>query len=81
MKTKLTQYLMAVLLGVALTTTLHAQSTAFAYQGSLTENGAPAKGAHDFEFKIYNTATFLLLDRNHPSKPLLEAVCKLSHGR
>jgi trimeric autotransporter adhesin len=34
-----------------------AQPTAFTYQGFLTENGGPANGASDFEFKLYNAAS------------------------
>jgi len=44
MKTKLTHQLLGALLGVALTTSLHAQTSAFTYQGRLTGNGAPASG-------------------------------------
>jgi len=47
MKTKLTHYLASALLGVALTTNLHAQTSAFTYQGQLTENGSPANGIFD----------------------------------
>lgn len=31
--------------------------TAFSYQGSLTDNGATAKGAYDFQFRLYSAAT------------------------
>jgi hypothetical protein len=34
---------------------LLAQSTAFTYQGRLTDNGAPANGAYDLQFAIYNS--------------------------
>jgi len=34
-----------------------AQPTAFTYQGFLTENGGPANGASDFEFRLYNDAS------------------------
>jgi len=59
METKLTHHLVAALLGVALTTTLHAQSSAasaFTYQGYLTESGAPANGTNDFQFSFYDAA-------------------------
>jgi hypothetical protein len=36
---------------------LIAQTTAFTYQGRLTDNGAPANGVYDFEFTAYNVAT------------------------
>jgi len=51
---------MAALLGVALTTTLHAQSSsasAFTYQGYLTENGAPENGTNGFQLSLYDAAT------------------------
>src|SRR5262245_26528374 len=34
-----------------------AQSTAFTYQGKLTETGLPASGNYDFQFKLFDTAT------------------------
>jgi hypothetical protein len=34
-----------------------AQSTAFTYQGSLTNAGAPASGSYDFQFKLYDSAS------------------------
>jgi hypothetical protein len=46
MPTKLTHYLLAALLCVAFTADLHAQSSAFTYQGYLTQNGAPANGTY-----------------------------------
>jgi len=54
MKTKLTQYLMAALLGIALTSNLHAQSSAFTYQGQLTANGSPVSGIYDLQFTMYD---------------------------
>jgi hypothetical protein len=57
MKNKLIPHLLATLLGVALTTTLHAQTSAFTYQGQLTENGAPARGIYDLRFTIYDLST------------------------
>jgi len=33
-----------------------AQTTAFTYQGRLTDGGAPANGNYDFRFQLYNTA-------------------------
>ncbi len=32
-------------------------TTAFTYQGSLTDGGSPANGAYDFEFKLFNDAS------------------------
>ncbi len=34
-----------------------AQSTSFTYQGRLTENGTPASGPHDFEFRLFTTVS------------------------
>jgi len=34
-----------------------ALSTAIPYQGQLNTNGAPANGAHDFQFKLFDAAT------------------------
>ena len=31
-----------------------ALGTAFTYRGRLTDNGSPADGSYDFEFKLYN---------------------------
>src|SRR5512143_2409446 len=32
-----------------------AQSTTFTYQGKLSDNGSPANGNYDFQFKLYDT--------------------------
>src|SRR5262245_25255409 len=32
---------------------MHAQSTAFTYQGRITENGTPANGKYDLKFRVY----------------------------
>ncbi len=34
-----------------------AQTTVFSYQGKLTDNGTPANGQYDFQFKLFDTAT------------------------
>lgn len=34
-----------------------AVSTAFTYQGRLTDGGNPANGTYDFQFKLFNAAT------------------------
>lgn len=34
-----------------------AQTTQFTYQGKLTDNGNPATGQYDFQFKLFDTAT------------------------
>ena len=56
MKTRLTQ-LLAALLCAAFTITLHAQTTAFTYQGRLTENGLAALGLYDLQFTLYDADT------------------------
>ena len=57
MHTRLTHYLVAALLAVEFSAILHAQSTAFTYQGQLTENGSPASGIYDLRFTIYDLDT------------------------
>jgi YVTN family beta-propeller protein len=37
--------------------TAHAQGTAFTYQGRLNDNGAPANGAYDFRFRMFDAIT------------------------
>jgi len=60
MRNKQTQ-LLGVLALLALSTlnsplsTLHAQGTAFTYQGRLNSGGAPASGSYDLAFTLYNT--------------------------
>jgi hypothetical protein len=50
--------LLALLLVINLpTSTVHGQGTAFAYQGRLSNNGAPVNGIYDLRFMIYNVAT------------------------
>ncbi|MBI3850310.1 MAG: hypothetical protein HY298_08485 [Verrucomicrobia bacterium] len=39
-------------------TDLHAQGTAFTYQGRLTDNGSPANGSYDLRFYLRDAATF-----------------------
>ncbi len=38
--------------------TAHAQGTAFAYQGRLMDNGAPANGTYDLQFILFTTNQF-----------------------
>jgi hypothetical protein len=57
MKTKLTNHLMAALLGVACAAETHAQSTTFTYQGRLDDNGSPANGLYDLGFSLYDAAS------------------------
>jgi hypothetical protein len=60
MRLKLTsvQGRMLLVLATLLVTaaTSFAQSTAFTYQGRLTDQGAPANGTYDFKFKLFDEA-------------------------
>ncbi|HEX3083266.1 MAG TPA: hypothetical protein VHP99_01985, partial [Pyrinomonadaceae bacterium] len=38
-------------------TAAFAQSSAFTYQGKLSDSGAPANGTYDIQFKLFDTAT------------------------
>jgi hypothetical protein len=49
--------LTAALLSFVALSPASAQSTAFTYQGSLDDAGAPASGLHDFRFKLWNAAS------------------------
>jgi len=55
MKTKLILKL-AALFSVAFTASMHAQPTAFTYQGQLSDGGSPASGSYDLQFNIYDSA-------------------------
>ena len=46
-----------VALACAQSQNLHAQGTAFTYQGRLDDGGAPANGHYDFEFHLYTVAS------------------------
>ncbi len=39
-----------------LSTVAHAQTTAFSYQGKLTDGGAPATGSYDLQFRLFDTS-------------------------
>jgi hypothetical protein len=45
---------LAFLLYLAASTTASAQSSAFTYQGKLTDHGSPADGFYDFEFRLFD---------------------------
>lgn len=49
--------LIVLLLLVSATLKLVAQGTAFNYQGRLNDGGAPATGAYDFRFAVYDAVT------------------------
>src|ERR1022692_3252304 len=54
MKSRLSFLLMLTL--VAVTNNLHAQGTAFTYQGRLNDTGQPANGSYDLTFSLFNTS-------------------------
>lgn len=56
MKTK-SSLLWAALLGAAFITTLHAQSSAFTYQGRLDTEGEPYTGLAEMQFSLWTAAT------------------------
>jgi len=47
----------AVALAALVRSPARAQGTAFTYQGSLDDAGAPASGLHDFRFRLYDAAS------------------------
>src|SRR5215510_1060885 len=55
---KRTIFYLLILSGILLWTGVAArgQTTAFTYQGKLVENGNPANGNYDFQFKLFDTA-------------------------
>src|SRR5438445_77077 len=54
MKTKLMQLCTQWFALFALPALLQAQTTAFTYQGFLTDQGAPANGVYDLEFRVFD---------------------------
>jgi len=57
MKAQLNFILPVILLGVIPNLHLHAQSTAFTYQGSLSDNSRPAQGFFDLRFSLWDSAS------------------------
>ena len=54
---KITRITLGLLLAVTAAAPLHAQVSAFTYQGRLNLNGAPANGHYDFMFRLLNDPT------------------------
>jgi hypothetical protein len=78
MKNPLKTLLVAASLGAVAPVPLHAQTTAFAYQGQLMNNGAPAKGVYDLQFAVHASK-----DGNGPQPvagPLQKAAHAISNG-
>jgi hypothetical protein len=44
-----------LLLALIISEAAAAQSTAFTYQGKLTDAGNPANGTHDLQFRLFDT--------------------------
>jgi hypothetical protein len=63
MRRKIIRRLLCALLALCAVETIHAQGTAFTYQGRLGDGGNPANGIYDFRFSIYdstnNPGTFI----------------------
>jgi hypothetical protein len=57
MKARSIRFTAAYLALVLLTTTTWAQTTAFNYQGRLTDMGNPVSGNYQFQFKLFDAAT------------------------
>src|ERR1043165_9543325 len=56
--------------------TLHAQTTAFSYQGRLNDSGSPATGTYDLRFTIFDA----LASGNAVAGPLTNATVAVSNG-
>src|ERR1043166_1832593 len=56
--------------------TLHAQTTAFSYQGRLNDSGSPASGTYDLRFTIFDA----LASGNAVAGPLTNATVAVSNG-
>jgi len=57
MKHRLTQHFLAALLGVVFAAKISAQTSAFSYQGRLSDNGPPATGLYDLVFSLHDAST------------------------
>ncbi|HYX28133.1 MAG TPA: hypothetical protein VE863_06170, partial [Pyrinomonadaceae bacterium] len=51
----LSRFGLAISLLLAIAATAAAQTNTFTYQGKLQDNGSPASGAYDMQFKIFDT--------------------------
>jgi len=56
MSSRIQHFLVAAMLSTA-TLNLHAQGTAFTYQGRLNLNGTNATGLYNFAFSLFDTTT------------------------
>ncbi len=55
--TKFIIYGLFRVISISISAAAFAQPTAFTYQGSLKNSGAPANGLHDFRFRLYDAAS------------------------
>src|SRR3977135_2157821 len=55
---------------------LHAQGTAFTYQGRLADSGAPANGTYDLRFTVYDALSI----GNSVAGPVSNATTAVSNG-
>ena len=60
----------------SLSSTVHAQGTAFSYQGRLNTAGGPANGTYDLTFTLFNTNTGGIL----VSGPVTNSAVSVSNG-
>jgi hypothetical protein len=68
--------LLCALLALVAFETIHAQGTAFLYQGRLNDGGSPATGNYDLRFAIYDAVT----NGNAISFPLTNSATAVSNG-
>ena len=75
MKTRFS-LLLAALCGLVSVASVHAQSTAFTYQGRLNQNEAPATGLFDVRFTLFGEAT----GGSPVSNPITNSVVGMTNG-
>ena len=57
MKTQILNLILTLVLFASAATALHAQGTAFTYQGRLNNTGSPANGSYDFTFTLFTASS------------------------
>ncbi|MDB6016144.1 MAG: Alpha-tubulin suppressor and related protein-like protein, partial [Pedosphaera sp.] len=57
MKSRFLLLFVVALCNLFLFVNLHAQGTAFTYQGRLVDNSNPANGIYDFRFSLFDNST------------------------
>jgi hypothetical protein len=76
MRRKMICPLLCALFAFCAVGTLHAQGTAFMYQGRLNDGGSPATGLYDLRFQIYDAVT----NGNAITVPLTNSATAVSNG-